>query len=91
MHTPTLDAFVVAVTRAACDDIVQTQPKDYRHRRNSGGYLSPLDDMRTSNIPFLALIVGAFVLMVATGVVVLCVWTCTNASVAVVDMRLVLC
>jgi len=32
--------------------------KDYRYRRNWGGYLSPELDESTSNIPFLAIITG---------------------------------
>lgn len=32
--------------------------QDYRHRRGSGGYLSPERDRVTSNIPFLALVTG---------------------------------
>lgn len=32
--------------------------QDYRHRRHSGGYLSPETDQKTSLIPFLALLCG---------------------------------
>lgn len=30
----------------------------FRHRRGSGGYLSPEKDAKTSNIPFLAIVSG---------------------------------
>ena len=38
--------------------LIGSSHQDYRHRRNSGGLLTPEKDATTSNIPFLALISG---------------------------------
>ncbi len=51
------DSASVSVTTPSHHSVSGVQ-QDHRHRRGIGGFLSPVNDDRTSNVPFLALLRG---------------------------------